>query len=319
MTDPHDKSDRCRSRVENHGHELEFVDWISRQSITQPFVKMGAGDDMATLVSPSTDILIASDMLLDGVHFQTQEHAWPDIGHKAVACCLSDCAAMAVKPLAATLSVAYSHGMTVDELKGIWTGASALCAAFDASIVGGDTTSWCHPLVIDVGIMATPFSGCRPISRGGAIPGDRLFVTGKLGGSIHGKHMMFTPRVREAEVLVRALGDQLHAMIDITDGLALDLHRVCRASGVGASITEDAVKRVASAAAVQEAAGDDRLLIESVLSDGEDFELLFAVAAHGSLPDDLELFEIGEVTGKSVTISTESGDVLPLSAKGFEH
>src|SRR5262249_22444807 len=139
---------------------------------------------------------------------------------------------------------------------------------FDTAIVGGDTNSWDGPLVINVAVLGEPGPG-GGIRRSGAKEGDWLLVTGPLGGSIQGKHLDFTPRVREALALAGCA--KLRAMIDISDGLAADVAKLCTESGCGAVLRAEAIP-------VSEAArqmSDGRTPLEHALGDGEDFELVF--------------------------------------------
>src|SRR5262249_23631477 len=145
---------------------------------------------------------------------------------------------------------------------------------FQTALAGGDTNSWDGPLVISVTIVGEA-TGRGPVTRAGARPGDWLLVTGPLGGSILGKHLDFTPRVREAIQLHQAV--ELHAMIDISDGLAADVHHICEESRCGAILFAEAIPISPEAAKLQ----DGRPPLEHALSDGEDFELAFAVS-----PDD---------------------------------
>jgi len=232
---------------------------------------------MAALELGAGRVLVASDMLLDGVHFDTRRHDWRAIGRKAMACNLSDCAAMAVRPVAATVSIAVPAEMTLDDVKEIFGGMFAAADEFDLAIVGGDTTSWGHPLAIDVAIQAEPYGGIEPVTRSGARPGDALFVTGPLGGSLLGRHLTFQPRVAEARVIAETLGSRLRALMDISDGLALDLWRMAQASNAGAMLDEGQLEAVTSDDARQAASADGRSVLDHVLADGEDFELLLAV------------------------------------------
>src|SRR5262249_50060746 len=152
------------------------------------------------------------------------------IGHKALAVSLSDIAAMAGKPLAAVIALALprTHGRKLAE--GIQAGIHALAAHYQVALIGGDTNSWDGPLVISSTVLGIP-SGYGTVRRNGAEVGDWILVTGDLGGSILGKHLKFQPRVREAIALHQSA--DLHAMIDISDGLAADLHHLLQESGVG--------------------------------------------------------------------------------------
>ncbi len=337
--------------------ELEFVEWLRKQQGNYAGVGLGIGDDMAAVRVGSDLLLVSSDMLLDGVHFDTTRHEPEQIGRKAVACSLSDCAAMAVRPLAATVSVALpAAGLTEPraaplyakrqglaranfrvsgtsprlqaaarggefDAKALFRGMFAIAAEYDVAIVGGDTTRWQHPLAIDVAITATPFEGIDPVTRAGARHTDALYVTGPLGGSLLGRHMAFTPRVDEARTIAETLGPRLHAMIDISDGLSLDLWRMCKASGVGAILDENDLQSVVSDDARRLAADPQRgeqTALEHVLGDGEDFELLLAVSGEPSAPG-AQLHRVGTVTDSDLRIRRLNGRVEPLEPKGFLH
>ncbi|MCB9849810.1 MAG: thiamine-monophosphate kinase [Phycisphaerales bacterium] len=280
---------------------------------------VGIGDDMASLRVSGT-ILVSCDLLLEGTHFDPAQSAWHDIGRKAAGCGLSDCAAMAVQPVAATVALVWTRGRDVAEARELMGGVIAGLAAFDCVLIGGDTTSWTHPVAIDVTIMAQPFSGIEPIRRDGAKPGDRVCVTGKLGGSILGRHLTFKPRVHEARALAAALGDRLHAMMDVTDGLAIDLDRIAEASRVGAVLDERLVELVASDAAHELAARDGRSVRDHVLGDGEDFELLVIGELNAEEVERLGLLCVGEIVdGSGLVLRDTNGATTPLAAMGYEH
>ena len=299
--------------------ELEFVDWLRRQQTPSPAVQVGIGDDMALVSLPGGQVLLASDMLLDGVHFDSRTEPLELIGRKAVACNLSDCAAMAVKPLAATVSVALPRSFSLDEGKRLWAGMAEVAREFDLALVGGDTTSWEHPLAIDVAISAVPHPGITPVRRDGARVGDYLYVTGLLGGSQAGRHLTFTPRVNEAKALAENLGARLHALMDLSDGVALDLSRVCAASKTGAELDIEKLGRVISADAEQLARQDGTSALEHALTDGEDFELLLAVAGPITSAD-TDVFEIGIITaGAGMNLRHPDGKTTPLEPRGYQH
>jgi thiamine-monophosphate kinase len=301
--------------------ELEFVEWLRRRSTLadlHPSVTLGVGDDMAILNLPSGEVLTSCDMLLDGVHFDTKRHDLALIGRKAIACSLSDCAAMAVCPAAVTVSVALPIECPAADAHRLYEGMLAIAAEFEVPIVGGDTTSWDRPLAIDVAITARPYEGIGPVRRSGAKPGDRLYVTGPLGGSLLGRHLTFTPRIQEARTLAQALGDRLHAMIDVSDGLSLDLWRVCEASAVGAVLDERELQMVVSEDAKQAAAADGRAPLDHALSDGEDFELL--VVASGEIADPkVPLHPVGDVVEQGMALRRLDGRIERLEPKGYVH
>jgi thiamine-monophosphate kinase len=303
--------------------EQDFVRWLrSGVGHPQPWTRLGIGDDMAILRVGNADILITTDMLLDGVHFSTADHDLESIGRKALACSLSDCAAMACQPLAATASVALSRSMGMKEAGQLVTGMRRLADEFECDLVGGDTTRWDRPLCLDVCMLGTPWPGIEPVRRSGARTGDRLFVTGPLGGSLLGRHLSFTPRVREARQIAQTLGDALHAMMDISDGVALDLSRLCESSAVGATLIQSELEAAIHDNARAAARDDGRSPLDHALHDGEDFELLLAVSAE-TADDDLvaahNLLPIGHVTeGRTLHVET-AGARQPLEPRGYDH
>jgi thiamine-monophosphate kinase len=200
----------------------------------------------------------------------------------------------------------------------LYLGLREAADAFDTAIVGGDTNSWDGPLVINVTLLgeATPRGVVR---RSGARPGDRLLVTGPLGGSILGKHLDFTPRVREALQLHEAA--PLHAMIDISDGLAADVHHLCQESGCGAVLRAEQIPIADAARALK----DDASPLDHALGDGEDFELVFAAApadAQSLLSRQpvagVTLVEIGECVGQGLWLE-QAGRRTPLAPRGYVH
>src|SRR5262245_19688112 len=195
--------------------EFAYIDWVRRHTPHDPRILIGPGDDAAALHWPSgKPLLVTTDMLLEGSCFRLAEAGPRRVGRKAMAVNLSDIAAMAGIPRSAVVSVGLprSGGQAIAEE--LFLGINELASEFEASIVGGDTNSWDGPLVISVTVLGT--AGTKgPVTRSGAEPGDWLFVTGPLGGSILGHHLEFTPRIREALALHERLN--LHAMIDISD------------------------------------------------------------------------------------------------------
>lgn len=302
------------------GGERQFVRWLAQATRqTTEGISVGLGDDMAAL-AVSGLVLVSCDLLLDGTHFDTRHHSWGAIGAKAANCGLSDCAAMAVQPRAVVVSVAWPRGGPAEDLQALMSGVIDACRAFGCGVVGGDTTSWPHPLAIDVTVLAEPYPGVAPVRRSGAKAGDGVYVTGPLGGSLLGKHLDFVPRVHEAERIARALGPRLHAMMDITDGLAIDLDRLAEASGTGALLTEDAVLAVATPAALAAARDDGRSVLAHVLHDGEDFELLLAAELRAGEAEALGLQAVGAITSApGLHLQRSGGAIEPLAPEGYEH
>ena len=302
--------------------ENTLVRWLRDRFAKRPdWVEVGIGDDAAVLRPGGSRVAITADMLLDGIHFDTRAQSYEQIGRKALACSLSDCAAMACTPMAATVSVALSNAMSMADVQRLYEGIAAIADEFACAIVGGDTTSWTGPLAIDVAMLAEPMTPRGPVLRSGARAGDTLFVTGPLGGSLLGKHLMFTPRLATAARLAADSG--VHAMMDISDGLAMDLDRLCEASGCAAELPTDRLEAAISDAARSMAARDGRSALDHALTDGEDFELL--VAGDERLarvsPD---LLAVGRVivmspAGPRVAMIAPDGGRQPVEPKGFEH
>lgn len=301
--------------------EFELIDWIRAQIVDRPPVTLGIGDDAACLrPDGDRDMLVAVDMLMEGVHFTFPDATARLAGRKALAVNLSDIAAMAGRATAAFVSVALPNSRGMDFARDVHQGIIELADQFGVVIAGGDTNSWNGPLVISVTVTGQPL-GSRPVCRQGARPGDWLFVTGQLGGSLpSGRHLTFLPRLNEVDQLAKLV--ELHAMIDISDGLAADLHHVLKASRVGAILQASEIPLTESALN----SADGRSPLIHGLSDGEDFELLFAVA-----PDDgdrlisewhdaTSLTKIGEITAdQGCWLRGVDGQLEPLRPMGWTH
>ncbi|MGE3315328.1 MAG: thiamine-monophosphate kinase [Planctomycetaceae bacterium] len=300
--------------------EFAYIDWIRKRTANHPRVPIGIGDDAAAIRFPTpADCLVAADMLMENVHFRLADHSPREIGRKALAVNLSDIAAMAGRPLAAFVTVALprKHGTVL--ARELHEGIEALANEFHLVVAGGDTNVWDGALVVSVTVVGE--AGPRGIvRRGGAKPDDAVFVTGSLGGSLARKHIHFTPRILEASLLSEAV--ELHAMIDVSDGLAADLHHILEESDVGAELIANSIPISESA----RAAADGRNPLDHALGDGEDFELLFTVAAIDAervlklqLPN-CPITRIGEITtGRDCVLIQSDGTRLPLPPKGWSH
>src|SRR5437773_12494031 len=219
--------------------EFAYIDWLRSRTPADSRVPIGPGDDTAALRrTPGCPCLVTTDMLLDGSCFRLAEAGPRRVGRKAMAVNLSDIAAMAGKPVAAVVSVGLPRDGSRALAEELYLGLREVADAFDTAIIGGDTNSWDGPLVINVTLLGEAVPP-GPVRRGGAKFGDVLMTTGAFGGSILGKHMDFTPRVREALALHAAA--ELHAMIDVSDGLAADVAHLCEESRCGAVFRAEAV------------------------------------------------------------------------------
>jgi len=300
--------------------EFAFIEWVRARTASHPAVLLGIGDDAAVLrIAPPGECLVTVDMLMEGVDFRLTETDPRAVGRKALAVSLSDIAAMAGRPLAAVISVALPKRGGRELAEGVQSGIEAIAREFDVAIAGGDTNSWDGPLVLSVTLLGQP-TGNGPVRRNGAQAGDWIMVTGDFGGSIRGKHLSFQPRVWEALALHQVVG--LHAMIDVSDGLAADLHHILDESDTGAVVRAVAVP-------ISEAArrpADEKSALEHALGDGEDFELLFTLSAEdgrrllANPPFDTPLTHIGEITvERTCQLIDVTGSPCSLERLGWVH
>lgn len=299
--------------------EFRLIDWVRQRSGPHPQVPVGIGDDAALLApTPGEEVIVTTDMLMDGRHFIVGETPPEWIGRKALAVNLSDIAAMGGRPLAAFISWALPRNRGRDLAESLFAGMAQLAREFNVSIAGGDTNSWDGPLVINVTLVGETI-GQRRILRSGARPGDVILVTGPLGGSLAGRHLTFTPRVHEAIELSQRV--HINAMLDLSDGVASDLRHVLNQSQVGATLDANSIPIHPDV---------DRQLphseqLRKALTDGEDFELLLTVSPIeaekllANPPQGYSLFRIGVIDAElGARIKTERG-IEPLPTGGWEH
>ncbi len=294
--------------------EVGLIARMRRRLTRDASVLVGIGDDAAVLRAPSSRRLrlMTSDMLVEGVHFRRRRVPARWIGWKALACSVSDIAAMGGVPHWAVVSLGLPPTTPVAFVDGLYAGLQRCARRYHLSIVGGDTVR-APQVIVDVAMLGTVEPRHLTL-RSGARVGDVLFVTGRLGGSYaSGRHARFTPRLYEAQQLVRRV--RVHAMMDLSDGLASDVWQMSRASR--------ATLRVEAARIPVSRAG--RTLWHALM-DGEDFELLFAVPRTqarqvprriGSCP----VTRIGSVVARGVGVELESvdGTITPIIPKGFKH
>jgi thiamine-monophosphate kinase len=306
--------------------EFELISRLTRSLPSNASVVVGAGDDCAVLEAgvPDRLLLFKTDAIVEGVHFTAA--ATPEqVGHKALARCLSDIAAMAGTPSAGLVTLALPLNFDAGFVEGIYAGINALARRHGMAIVGGETTRNPERTLISVAVLGWAPRG-KAVLRSGAEVGDAIFVTGELGASLEGRHLAFEPRLPEARWLAQNFS--IHAMLDISDGLAGDLPHILRASRVGATLRAAAIpiSREARHAAKLRTAG--KTALQAALTDGEDFELLFTVASRDAVPlldawkkefPNLALACIGKITaGGGITIEDKGGARL-LTDHGYVH
>jgi thiamine-monophosphate kinase len=300
--------------------EDQITGWFAEQRrLSKREIPVGIGDDMAQVrIGRDGSVLITTDMLLEGVHFDLKKATLEQVGYKAMAVSLSDCAAMATVPLAAVVSVALSKGWGISHLKRLHKGILRAADKYNCPLVGGDITKWKgkEHFAINVAMLSGIAKG-KPILRSGAKEGDIICVTGTLGGSDSGKHLCFEPRVKDALEIARLA--KINSMIDISDGLSSDLNRICMQSGVGALLDEIQIP------ASKEAAKKSNP-VDSALNDGEDFELLFTLfeGQYRRLikgwRESLSITPIGRITrGKGMKIRKADGRILKVLPAGYDH
>ncbi|PYK58850.1 MAG: thiamine-phosphate kinase [Verrucomicrobia bacterium] len=306
--------------------EFELIAHLTLSLNTNDSTVVGAGDDCALidLGLPDRWLLFKTDAVVEGIHFM--KTAAPEkIGHKALGRCLSDVAAMAGTPTHALITLALPADFDSGFLERIYAGINTLAKRHGVAIVGGETTINPERMLISASVLGTVTRGKSPL-RSGAKAGDAIFVTGELGGSLSGKHLDFEPRLSEARWLAENFS--IHAMMDISDGLAGDLRHILKASKVGAELLSDAIPISRAAKLAARADSSAKLPLLAALTDGEDFELLFTAAGRDGVPlleawkkqfPELRLSCIGRITAEpGVTIRDKKG-VRPLSAHGYVH
>lgn len=295
--------------------EIGLIKRIAKGVKLDRSVVEGIGDDTAVLKwTKDKYLLFTCDMLIEDVHFKLNKAKPYQIGWKALGRNISDIAAMGGMPRHAVISIGLNPKYPASLLDGIYKGISALGRKFGVNIVGGDTCR-SEKLVIDISLIGE-VEKKNLVTRRGAKVGDVIFLTGSIGGSIKGKHLNFVPRLDESRKLTRNF--RINSMIDISDGLELDLRRILESSCVGARIYENMIPLSGSAGPLRAA-----------LREGEDFELLFTMnvkeAKRFLMSERVKIKTpvtlIGEVMDRryGYKLITTDGKIENLKAKGYLH
>jgi thiamine-monophosphate kinase len=307
-------------------NEFELIAKLAKSLPTNESVVAGAGDDCAVLDLGVTDklILFKTDAVVEGFHF-TRETPPEKIGRKALARNLSDIAAMAGTPVAALVTIALPENFDAEFVVKIYDGLNSLAEKYRVAIVGGETTTNPGGILISIALLGTVPRG-KQILRSGAKIGDAVFVTGELGGSLAEKHLDFEPRLAEARWLAEHF--QIHAMIDLSDGLAGDLRHILKAANVGAEILKSAVPISREAKLAARKSTSAKPAFAAALTDGEDFELLFTAGAKGAVKlldawkkefPKLKLSCIGKIVSGDGILIRDKGGSHQLNANGYVH
>ena len=307
-------------------NEFQLIARLTQSLPGHPAVEVGPGDDCAVLDLgvPGKRFLFKTDAVVEGIHF-TRETPPEKIGRKALARGLSDIAAMAGTPVAALVTLALPAGFDPDFIAAIYTGMNALAREHGVAITGGETTTNPGGLLISVALLGSAEAGRIPQRKGSQV-GDAIFVSGTLGGSLAGRHLDFTPRLAEARWLVEHFA--IHAMIDISDGLAGDLRHLLTSARVGAVLRKPSIPVSKEAKARARASSTAKPGLLAALTDGEDFELLFTVAPVDAIRlldgwkqqfPETKLSCIGKiVTGEGILLSDQHGSQL-FHGDGYVH
>ena len=291
-----------------------------------PEVIVGPGDDAAVVRSGSGELVMTTDAMVEGVHFRTDLTTPRDLGYKAIAVNVSDVAAMGASPRFAVCALTLSSAVDAAWVVELAGGMRECCEEFALSLVGGNLSAGGEVSIV-VTVTGEVVPG-RAVRRNGARPGDRLVVTGSLGGSAAGlrvasqrswsdderdairRFMRPTPRVGEAGGLA---SHGVTSMIDVSDGLALDLSRLCRSSGTGARIELARIPRHPAATPAEALAGGEDYELLATLPDVEAFE-----DARSELRDafGVSLGDIGAIIDEGLVAVDENGTERPLMTEG---
>lgn len=306
-------------------NEFDLIARLTKGLPCNESTVVGAGDDCAVLDLGIRDrrFLLKTDAVVQGVHFRTDSDP-RSIGHKALARCLSDVAAMAGTPTHALVTLGLPREYSAPWVEGVYAGLSALAKRLKVAVVGGETTASGGGVFLSVALLGW-VAADRCLLRSGGKPGDALLVTGELGGAqASGHDLTFEPRLEEARWLAAQF--PVHAMIDLSDGLAGDVRHLVNSSRCGVEISSEAVPVSRSAKTVARQGG--KTALGAALTDGEDFELLFSVPA-GSAVDlldswkqrfpDLRLSCIGRLTQDRRVMIRSRDRSVPLSVDGYQH
>lgn len=325
--------------------EFGLIEHIRKMMMRRsPSVLLGIGDDAAALKFPaSASVLATTDMLIEGIHFDLAYTDYYSLGWKSVAVNLSDIAAMGGLPRFCLTSLGIPPAISVEHVIDFYRGCNAALQAHQTILVGGDTCSSQQGIVISVTMLGET-NRKREITRTGAKPGDRIFVTGTLGDSAAGleilksaskkggargeknylkrltqKHLRPVPRIEWGRKIARS--HCAHAMIDISDGLSSDLAHICEQSGVGAIISAEQIPL--SRSLVMASSDLKKSKLDYALSGGEDYELLFT-APSGKVRNlhslGIPLVDIGEITQtRKLSLVDSRGVTVPLKPMGYNH
>lgn len=327
--------------------EFGLIDRLTKDIPTvNPSTLRGVGDDCAVLRNHDTDILVTTDLLLEGVHFDLTYVPLKHLGYKSAVVNFSDVYAMNGTPKQITVSLGISSRFTVEHMEELYSGIRLACEIYGVDLVGGDTTSSRQGLVISITCIGEAAAD-RIVTRGGAKDTDLICVSGDLGAAYMGLQLLerekvasagqkdFIPNFGGKEYLVeRQLKPEARkdivrelaeagivptSMMDVSDGLSSELMHICKASDAGCRIFEERIPIDYQTAIMAEELGMN--VVTAALNGGEDYELLFTVPLHyhEKIKDLPGIKVIGHITKPSLgcAMVTRDGNEIPLRAQGW--
>lgn len=329
--------------------EFGLIDRLSSKfTNNQPSTFLGIGDDAAVIDAGDKYLVITTDMLLEGVHFDLSYTPIQHLGYKAVAVNVSDIAAMNAIPKQITVNIGLSNRFSLEAVEALYEGIKVACEEYKIDLIGGDTSSSRAGLVISVTAIGEVAKD-KIALRSGAKVGDIICVSGDLGGAYMGLQVLerekqvflanpeMQPQLEAYDYIVKrqlkpeARMDMVYelqdfgviptSMIDISDGLASELFHIAKNSKVGLSVYED---KLPIAKPTYDTAVEFKLdPVTSVLNGGEDYELLFTIKQEDfeKVKNHPDIAIIGHIktAEEKVTLITKGGNAMPLQAQGWKH
>lgn len=299
--------------------ELSFLAYLRGRCRSLPSIHLGIGDDAAAMKTSQMLQLSCTDQIIDGVDFISSDHALSDVGYKAIAINVSDIAAMGGIPKAALITLTLPQNNSTKIAGEVYEGILEAAEKYQLTIAGGDISTYDGPLAINACLLGEVPEE-KIWCRSGAQEGDAILLTGPVGGSLAGRHLRPEPRLDLVHRLQQNI--EVNAAIDISDGLSIDLDRLCAASGCGAELNTEQIPIHPDARLMSEKSG--RTPFQHAWSDGEDFELLLTTsqeyADHLHQHDaDLGLTQIGTMVGRTGLWKKDGRKLERLPPQGYLH
>jgi thiamine-monophosphate kinase len=342
------KKETTQTNISELG-EFGLIDRITKQiKLKNSSTIKGVGDDAAILDYGDKQIVVSSDLLTEGIHFNLMYVPLKHLGYKAVVVNLSDVCAMNAVPKQIVVNIALSGKFSVEAVEELYSGIHLACEKYGVDLVGGDTTSSLTGLTISITVLGEAEKE-NVVLRSGARPTDLLCITGDLGGAYMGLQLLerenevykvnekiqpqlagfdyilerqLKPEARiDIVAAFKKLGIKPTSMIDISDGLSSEIHHLCKNSNLGCSVYEDKIPLDFQTKKMAEEMNINPLV--AALNGGEDYELLFTLplSDYDNIKNDPDFTIIGHMTeaAEGVNLITGTGSAIPLVAQGWNH